>query len=310
MNNQLSTQHLRFFTTLYKEQNLSKACSQLGLSQPAGSRLLASLRETFQDELFLKTKSGMVPTERCHQRIAAAQNCLENLESLVKDEVFNPATLQKKFRLGLVDNAFFSIFLPCIKYIEQVAPGVTFEVPDIRFSFLAKFDYLAENEVDLLIYPYKFSSIPNHIRYVKLFEDHFVYITRKGHPLESIPQEKIHETVNNFPKVRVSSLKKFLFTDPSDIEDAAPTEHCYVKSPFFVSSAFACLVSDVVVVLPETTATTLAHWLPITVYKTQPLRENPFYPTLYWHESKQFDPANQWLRSIIISEAQKHNQSV
>ncbi|HJA09763.1 MAG TPA: hypothetical protein H9961_00795, partial [Candidatus Duodenibacillus intestinavium] len=73
------------------------------------------------------------------------------------------------------------------------------------------------------------------------------------------------------------------------------------KSPFFVSSAFACLVADVVVVLPETTARTLSQWLPITIYKTPQLGESPFYPTLYWHESKNADPANQWLRSIIIS---------
>ena len=55
------------------------------------------------------------------------------------------------------------------------------------------------------------------------------------------------------------------------------------------------------VVLPETTARTLSQWLPITIYKTPQLGESPFYPTLYWHESKNADPANQWLRSIIIS---------
>lgn len=309
MNNQISAQHLRFLATLYKAQNLSKTCSRLGISQPAGSRLLASLREMFQDDLFLKTKNGMVPTECCHQRIAAAINCLEHLDSLIKEEVFNPATLHKKFRLGLVDNAFFSIFLPIVNDVRQTAPGVTFEIPDIRFSFLSKFDYLAENEVDLLIYPYKCSAIPKNIRYVKLFEDHFVYITRKGHPLEQVPAEKVHECVNNFQKVRVSSTKKFFFIDPSDMDESASAEHCYIKSPFFVSSAFSCLVSDVVVVLPETTATALARWLPISVYKTQPLRESPFYPSLYWHESKQYDPANQWLRSVIISRAKKLNRS-
>ena len=75
---------------------------------------------------------------------------------------------------------------------------------------------------------------------------------------------------------------------------------------FFVSSAFACLVADVVVVIPETTAVTLSRWLPITIFKTPQLGEAPFYPTLYWHESKHTDPANQWLRSIIIAQAKKN----
>ena len=48
------------------------------------------------------------------------------------------------------------------------------------------------NEVDLLIYPYKDSEVPKSVRFFKLFEDHFVYITRKGHPLEKVPSEEIH----------------------------------------------------------------------------------------------------------------------
>lgn len=303
MNNPLSAPLLRFLTSLYEEENLTNACSRMGISQPAGSRLLSSLRETFQDDLFLKTRSGMVPTERCHRLIASAKSCLDQLDALVEEEVFNPTTLQKCFRLGMVDNAFFSIFLPVVELIRKIAPGVTFEIPDLRFSYASRFEYLASNEVDLLIYPYKCVAVPKNVRFAKLFEDHFVYITRKGHPLERISIDEIHLHVNDYPKVRVSSQKKFFFTDPSDIENSELTEHCFIKSPFFVSSAFSCLLSDVVAVLPETTAATLAQWLPITVYKTPQLRDTPFYPALFWHESKQYDPANQWLRSMLIAHA-------
>ncbi len=302
MNNHLSAELLQFLLQLYEQGSLSKACSCLGISQPAGSRLLSTLREIFHDELFLKTRTGMVPSERCERLIPNAEKTLQSLLALTQEEIFDPARLTKNFRLGIVDNAFFSIFLPVVNEIQRAAPGVTFEIPDIRFSALTKYvDYLSSNEVDLLIYPYKDSEVPKSVRFFKLFEDHFVYITRKGHPLEKVPPEEIHLHVNDYQKVRVSARKKFFFSDPSDQQKHLSSSQCFIKSPFFVSSAFACLVADVVVVLPETTARTLSQWLPITIYKTPQLGEAPFYPTLYWHESKNADPANQWLRSIIIS---------
>ncbi len=310
MNNQLSAELLQFLLELYARGSLSRACAQLGISQPAGSRLLASLRDIFHDDLFRKTRSGMVPTERCEHLIPKAEKSLESLLSLTQDEVFDPAHLERNFRLGIVDNAFFSIFLPVADRIRQEAPGVTIEIPDIRFSALTKYvDYLSSNEVDLLIYPYRESEVPKSVRFAKLFEDHFVYITRKGHPLEQVSPEEVHLHINDYQKVRVSARKKFFFSDPSDQQAASQNGRCFIKSPFFVSSAFACLVADVVVVIPETTAVTLSRWLPITIFKTPQLGEAPFYPTLYWHESKHTDPANQWLRSIIIAQAKKNFRS-
>lgn len=208
MNNHLSAELLQFLLQLYEQGSLSKACSRLGISQPAGSRLLSTLREIFHDELFLKTRTGMVPSERCERLIPNAEKTLQSLLALTQEEIFDPARLTKNFRLGIVDNAFFSIFLPVVNEIQRAAPGVTFEIPDIRFSALTKYvDYLSSNEVDLLIYPYKDSEVPKSVRFFKLFEDHFVYITRKGHPLEKVPPEEIHLH-------KVSILRQFSFCMP------------------------------------------------------------------------------------------------
>lgn len=114
--------------------------------------------------------------------------------ALTQEEIFNPARLTKNFRLGIVDNAFFSIFLPVVNEIQRAAPGVTFEIPDIRFSALTKYvDYLSSNEVDLLIYPYKDSEVPKSVRF-----SNFLKITLSTSPAK----------VTRWKRFR---LKKFTF---------------------------------------------------------------------------------------------------
>ena len=52
------------FEALLEEQNVSRAATRIGLSQPAMSNALARLRELFNDPLFIRTSRGMIATSR------------------------------------------------------------------------------------------------------------------------------------------------------------------------------------------------------------------------------------------------------
>jgi LysR family transcriptional regulator, mexEF-oprN operon transcriptional activator len=74
---------------LYDELNVSRAARQLGMSQPAVSKALRRLRETFDDALFVRGPSGIVPTPRAHAIVRAARLHLQRLqEDLLKGERF------------------------------------------------------------------------------------------------------------------------------------------------------------------------------------------------------------------------------
>jgi len=78
---------------LYDELSVSRAARQLGMSQPAVSKALRRLRETFDDALFVRGPSGIVPTPRAHAIVRATRPHLEHLrEDLLKGEHFDPAT--------------------------------------------------------------------------------------------------------------------------------------------------------------------------------------------------------------------------
>ena len=50
--------------SIYTEGSLTKAAEVVGITQPAVSNALSRLREKFDDDLFVRTGSGMVPTQK------------------------------------------------------------------------------------------------------------------------------------------------------------------------------------------------------------------------------------------------------
>src|SRR5690606_2419950 len=65
---------------LYDELSVSRAARQLGMSQPAVSKALRRLRETFDDPLFVRGPSGIVATPRAHALAHAARPHLQQLQ--------------------------------------------------------------------------------------------------------------------------------------------------------------------------------------------------------------------------------------
>ena len=105
---------LPIVVALYDELSVSRAARQLGMSQPAVSKALRRLRETFDDPLFVRGPSGIVPTPRAHAIVRAARPHLQHLqEDLLKGERFDPATSTRPIVLGLSDIAEMA-FLPSI----------------------------------------------------------------------------------------------------------------------------------------------------------------------------------------------------
>ena len=79
--------------SIYTEGSLTKAAEVVGITQPAVSNALSRLREKFDDELFVRTGSGMVPTQKTENIIKDIQNALQLMQKSVNEpDEFNPST--------------------------------------------------------------------------------------------------------------------------------------------------------------------------------------------------------------------------
>jgi DNA-binding transcriptional LysR family regulator len=66
--------------SIYTEGSLTKAAEVVGITQPAVSNALSRLRDKFDDELFVRTGSGMVPTQKTENIIKDIQNALQLMQ--------------------------------------------------------------------------------------------------------------------------------------------------------------------------------------------------------------------------------------
>ena len=81
--------------SIYTEGSLTKAAEVVGITQPAVSNALSRLREKFDDELFVRTGSGMVPTQKTENIIKDVQNALQLMQKSVNEpDEFKPESSQ------------------------------------------------------------------------------------------------------------------------------------------------------------------------------------------------------------------------
>lgn len=112
------------FSVLMQERNVSRAAERLLLGQPGLSAALRRLRETLDDELFVRVGRGLQPTPRALSIAPAIEEALSGIERAIRPPVaFDPASWQGEFRIGMCDNLESAFFGPVAARLLHEAPG-------------------------------------------------------------------------------------------------------------------------------------------------------------------------------------------
>jgi DNA-binding transcriptional LysR family regulator len=176
--------------SIYTEGSLTKAAEVVGITQPAVSNALSRLREKFDDELFVRTGSGMVPTQKTENIIRDSQNALQLMQKSVNEpDEFNPATSERTFRISLGDINEGRILATLMSKVGKLAPHVKIE------SYYSGRDQvphaLATNELSFAVDPF----IPNSkdTNSMKVFSDKFVVAHRANHEISKVENLNLEE---------------------------------------------------------------------------------------------------------------------
>lgn len=117
---------------LLEERNVTRAAERLSVSQPALSKTLQKLRDSFEDELFTRTAHGLVPTPRAEELGVELPSLLETVERVLGSSEFNPETFAGSFKLLLPPILCESLLPGLMSELHEVAPNIqiiTGEVP-------------------------------------------------------------------------------------------------------------------------------------------------------------------------------------
>ena len=168
---QLDLNLLRVLAAIHRTGSVTAAGKALALSQPATSNALARLRGYFDDELFVRTPSGLKPTRQCEKLAPLVSAQLLALETLVTGhEDFEAASSAMHWRLSLSDLGEM-LFLPELaEELRRQAPGARLSNVSVAASDVAV--ALEARDIDLAIGILQ----PRHrgIRTELLFREHYV----------------------------------------------------------------------------------------------------------------------------------------
>ena len=169
---------IRVFDALIEERNVHRAGLRLGLTQSAVSHALNRLRHHLGDELFVRTRSGMMPTARAMEVGERLREAVRQVDLVFNAEKFDPATTRRRVVLAANDMMTATVVARLLRMLAETAPGLDLVVrPSTRIDLAEQID-VGLIDVALGVFP----DVPArfHADVVRTMGD--VAALRAGHP--------------------------------------------------------------------------------------------------------------------------------
>ncbi|CAB3763692.1 LysR substrate-binding domain-containing protein [Paraburkholderia solisilvae] len=176
---------VRVLRTLLVERSVTQTALRLNQTQPAISTALRKLRETLNDPILVRGKSGMVPTEYGESLLATVQQVLRDVDFVATPHGdFDPARSRRIFRIAAPDylNDFFMPTV--IAQFRDAAPHARLEIESLG-PLLDHATALDTGELDLVIG--NWPKPDERFERSDLFSDTVVCMMRADHPLAQTP---------------------------------------------------------------------------------------------------------------------------
>jgi len=290
------------FDTLASEGSVTRAAVKLHVSQPALSGALGRLRTHFRDPLFVRQGGRMRPTARAQQLARPIAEAIATLREAIEPEArFRAGTSTRAFAIAANDYVEAVHLGRLMGAIQRAAPGVVVRTLRPPQLFRPPEDLLRDGAVDLALGLFAPEIRPRpELLAQPLALDRIVAVLRSRHPqvrrrldvrtFLAIP----HISVIYPGEARAGFFDSVLASRGLERRVALTVAH-WTSVPAVVAD------SDLLGLVPERLARTWergyglrVHELPVQV------PELPF--TLVWHASRQGDPAQRWLRELIVRE--------
>lgn len=293
---QLDLNLLRVLVTIHRTRSVTEAGKVLSLSQSATSNALFRLRHFFEDDLFVRSPSGLQPTRLCESVAPAVLALLRSLEATVTgQEDFDAATSEMHWKLSLSDLGEMMFLPPLVAVLRHEAPHT--RVSNISVAAADVASALESREIDLAIGILQ----PRHggVRTEPLFREQYVAITSRnwrpavGRAGLSLSLDQLAQAA----LVVASPTATFHSGIEQMLVKMKVTDSIVVRARHFGALSELALTTDLLVVAPESYARRLRQPGDFRVWR---LPESPFYEVrLVWHASTERDTAHRWMREVL-----------
>lgn len=283
------------FEAVARHKSVTLAAQQLALSQSAISHALKRLRHVVNDELFLRSKHGLVLTARAEALLVPVQTILQAITEVLHPAEFEPKTSTKTFRIAASDYAIATIVPKLVTALREQAPATTLELESFGQHTFAR---LTHGELDG---SFLGVAAPTGFQSLSLFTEQLLGVVAQTHPLASkVAQNGI--TLDDylaFPHLTVS------FKDPTpsaldaELAKLGYQRQIVVASPNLLANVALLNNTDLIMSAPSRLVR-YAQSRELCVFDL-PFAMPSYTYSFVWHQRLHNDPALQWFKQTLLT---------
>lgn len=286
------------FEAIYSTGSISRAAVKLDLSQPALSNALARLRKQLDNQLFVRSGNGVVPTALADEIFEPIRDALFVIDQSIRPkELFDPAETIRHFRLIVADPLEQIVVGHLLRTIGRRS-GITLELQPPQTVNIEK--ALHEGKADLAVFlmPIRMAEL-NH---TPLCPMDLVLIVRNGHPRISALASRDEVMREGFVSMALSPGKLENSEKVNILKRMKTRQVCQVSKV----SSIAQLVSesDLVGIVPAIYANRIAEAYGLQVIAL-PMPEVEQRFQMIWHRKFESDPGHKWLRDEVAEAVER-----
>lgn len=283
------------FETIYTEEGISKAAERLHLTQPAISHALSRLRDLLEDPLFERQGHKMAPTPLARRLIGPLRESLTQIGVLLNDaQTFDPATATRRHVIGLRDFMESTALPPIMQAMSVESPHAT--VSTVRVDRRKMDSELASGTLDCAID--MLLPVSDQVKFTRVHADTLSVVARAGHPAIVDGGLDLDGYLAQ-GHVLVSSRRSGLAFEDLELRRLGVQRHVELRCQFAFAACRTVSQTDLLLTMPRSYAD-LANQQFGNQVLAFPAPLPPYDSYMYWHASMDNDPANRWLREMIL----------
>ncbi len=275
---------------LLEERHVSHAAKRSFLSQPAMSRALDRLRETFGDPLLVRTGRVYERTPRGERVLRELESIMGRLAAMVQGEEFYPARSQERFRVAMTDHGSTILLPALLERVRKAAPHARLEISAWRTQ---AYEDVVAGRIDLAL---SAEAVPPTLESEVIFNLDFVCLVGST---QSVRKRRF--TLKQYlqlPHALVETLGGQQTMVDRPLAQLGAKRRVALRLPFFLPAIFAIAKTDLVLTVPRKLARITAPKAGLRV--VEPPREIEAFPYfIAWHSRLGAEPAHAWFRDQV-----------
>lgn len=285
---------LRVFCAVYETRSTSRAAKELMRTQPAVSYALAQLRSALSDQLFIRSREGMMPSALADRLYPGFRQGLDVIKGALSSvEQFDSKISDRRFRMAMTDIGEMVFLPPLISYLRKHAPSLSIETCQLSPTETSR--ALATGQLDFAI-GYMPEMLPR-LSSINVFTERYVCVFSRS------VKKRRSLTAATFLKARhviVSSV----FNSHNAVTEALAAQGAHrstaLKVSHFTSLPAILAQTDLMGIVPSRVAKLWA-----TTHRLQsaplPLAIPDIKVTVRWDPRFDLDPGHVWMRELIVT---------